>query len=691
MAGSPILFDGRATRPTHARFDAAPLVDRLLILRNRHGEERYLFARVPLGVDKITEVSLILSSNGGTCDIKQGTGNLSEFTYITHIALSDGFTVSDWLQMRNRNGEFEVGRLRNGASFWENGNTSHVKGNGTTLITEDFGMTGELPDTEKLLSESSQRDKKPVIMMDPYKKECKGCGGTVTPESLEAAKIAARKDVDREQFSINPDTNEVKRQEDGFTYVPFNYIAPPTVSSCSVIQINHVVGESGFSTSTLLAILLNSDRAEERLRESYSSMASVYGTVNPMDQSAQVQFPVSQSLPIQLAVLKSTPRCMQLPQNDGRSSSARLPNPSLPIVRTRDSTTVEPAIKLPGLAATFNYPSTKILVPSSQLPLTKNPNSIPPKSDGHKSQEPFASERNGKTVQVRKANSVHTEISKLNPNLVSRPKQTKPSQKEQTTTPKFSTASFRQSQKPSHIGRTKTPKETKKLPFTMDEPKKQLTKKLKPPETTPSKKPETDRAKTRTQKLLNKAKPFEDQARQANSPKKPNKKSEPLKPELSANKSEKSKPKSLQKELTHTPRPIFTQKPNRTSRQNIDEKLGDANKTKTNRLHKQKHAHLDLQKPKSKPKNAELQKPSSQPKRPSSVQQVRSNFVELPHHSNRRSIQDRARKRVVQAAERRKKEKERSRRRANEKLRIRLVLSNRQVKRKSGVRSNLSH
>jgi hypothetical protein len=207
------IFDGRPNpRQTLPRFDASPLVERSLTLRNKSGEERSLSGLVPLGVDAIDEVKIILSQNGGSCRTERGSGDLSEFTWIVSISLSDGFTVADWLQIRNRDSEFEIGRLKDGTSFWENGNTMRVKAAGGIQITEDYGMTAELPDTGDLLN---------------GRKVCGGCGGALTKESLDAAKNAAKSELERETYAVNLDTGEIRKRPEEIMLIDTPLIPPP--------------------------------------------------------------------------------------------------------------------------------------------------------------------------------------------------------------------------------------------------------------------------------------------------------------------------------------------------------------------------------------------------------------------------------------------------------------------------------
>ncbi|MFH1784941.1 MAG: hypothetical protein ABH842_00785 [Candidatus Micrarchaeota archaeon] len=257
MAGRLVsAFDARPnSKQRNMQFDGAPLVERNLTLVNRFGEQRSLRGLVPLGIDKVEEVQFILSQNGGTCNIEKGTGDLSEFTWIKSIALSDGFTVADWLQIRNRSMEFEIGRLKDGRSFWENANTLKVKEAGATVITEDYGMTAELPDTSDILN---------------GKKACGGCGGDMSKDSLEAARIAIRYGWDRDEFSVNPDTGEVKEQAkyaDGLAIsIDVTQIIPgpnnPIVQD--VYTKSNETG--GFGNGLLVKLLLSSQSSEESFR-----------------------------------------------------------------------------------------------------------------------------------------------------------------------------------------------------------------------------------------------------------------------------------------------------------------------------------------------------------------------------------------------------------------------------------------
>ena len=203
-----------------------PLVEFGIELKNRSGEKRELFGLVPEGVDRDKAVKLVVEQNNGICDVQRGTYDpvnnidLSEFTWIKHIALSDGFKVEDWLQIRDRNGEFEIGSSQ-GKSFWENANTKKVgRYDNRIMITEDYGMTAELPDTDKLINKEE--------------KACGGCGGAIGEDTLELAKGIASMKIERDaEYSINLDTGEV-REKTPLKFMEFDY-KPENISLQEII------------------------------------------------------------------------------------------------------------------------------------------------------------------------------------------------------------------------------------------------------------------------------------------------------------------------------------------------------------------------------------------------------------------------------------------------------------------------
>ncbi len=192
-----------------------PLVEFGIELRNRSGERRELFGLVPEGVGRDKAVKLVVEQNNGFCDIERGgydpvnKTDLSEFTWIKQIALSDGFKVEDWLQIRNRHGEFEIGSAQ-GKSFWENANTKKVdRYENRIMITEDYGMTAELPDTDKLINGKE--------------KACGGCGGAVTSAELKLASGIANMKTERDaEYSINLDTGKI-REKTPLKFMEFDY------------------------------------------------------------------------------------------------------------------------------------------------------------------------------------------------------------------------------------------------------------------------------------------------------------------------------------------------------------------------------------------------------------------------------------------------------------------------------------
>lgn len=192
-----------------------PLVEFGIELRNRSGERRELFGLVPEGVGRDKAVKLVVEQNNGFCDIERGgydpvnKTDLSEFTWIKQIALSDGFKVEDWLQIRNRHGEFEIGSAQ-GKSFWENANTKKVdRYDNRIMITEDYRMTAELPDTDKLINGKE--------------KACGGCGGAVTSAELKLASGIANMKTERDaEYSINLDTGKI-REKTPLKFMEFDY------------------------------------------------------------------------------------------------------------------------------------------------------------------------------------------------------------------------------------------------------------------------------------------------------------------------------------------------------------------------------------------------------------------------------------------------------------------------------------
>ena len=192
-----------------------PLVEFGIELKNRSGEKRELFGLVPEGVDRDKAVKLVVEQNNGFCDVERGGYDpvnkidLSEFTWIKQIALSDGFKVEDWLQIRDRHGEFEIGSA-DGKSFWENANTKKVNRYDNRIkITEDYGMAAELPDTNKLINGEE--------------KACGGCGGAIGEDALELAKGIASMKIERDaEYSINLDTGKI-REKTPLGFMEFDY------------------------------------------------------------------------------------------------------------------------------------------------------------------------------------------------------------------------------------------------------------------------------------------------------------------------------------------------------------------------------------------------------------------------------------------------------------------------------------
>jgi len=194
-----------------------PFVEFGIELRSKSGEKRELTGFVPEGLKRDKAIKLVVEQNNGVCDIERGGYDpvnkidLSEFTWVKHIALSDGFKVEDWLQIRDRNGEFEIGSAQ-GKSFWENANTKNVgRYDNRIMITEDYGMTAELPDTDKLITGE--------------KKACGGCGGAVGEETLELTKGIASMKIERDaEYTINLDTGRIK-EKTPLRFMEFDYNA----------------------------------------------------------------------------------------------------------------------------------------------------------------------------------------------------------------------------------------------------------------------------------------------------------------------------------------------------------------------------------------------------------------------------------------------------------------------------------
>ncbi|MEM2949159.1 MAG: hypothetical protein QXT05_02045 [Candidatus Bilamarchaeaceae archaeon] len=196
-------FDAQKTKQvSRPHFDGgAPLMEFTIRLRNRFGEERKLSGLVPEGARRNQAIEMVIRQHGGDCIVKRGGFDpinqidLSEFTWITHITLSDGFTMSDWIQIRNRNGEFEIGKS-NGRSWWENGDTKRAnRKENEIMLTEDFGIRNELPTTRDVIYGRTA---------------LQGCGGVATKDEIEAAKLAAKFDIARENYAVNLDLGEIK-------------------------------------------------------------------------------------------------------------------------------------------------------------------------------------------------------------------------------------------------------------------------------------------------------------------------------------------------------------------------------------------------------------------------------------------------------------------------------------------------
>ncbi|MFH1222107.1 MAG: hypothetical protein V1492_03415 [Candidatus Micrarchaeota archaeon] len=183
-----------------------------LLLRNKDGEEVKIYGLVPQDIQKIEAIKLILEQNGGSYCEEKGIGELSEFTLIKSITLKDGFTVADYLQIRNRNGEFKAS-IVNGIAYWENGNTDRVrKGDRGILITEDFGETRELPTPQNILAGKE--------------KAGGGCGGALGEGELDVAKLAARFNIQRQEYYINLDNGRI-RKADGFMKLQKEFVYTP--------------------------------------------------------------------------------------------------------------------------------------------------------------------------------------------------------------------------------------------------------------------------------------------------------------------------------------------------------------------------------------------------------------------------------------------------------------------------------
>lgn len=260
-----------------------PLVEFGVELRNKQGEKRELFGFVPEGLDRSEAVKLVIEQNDGSCSIERGKYDsvnridLSEFTWIKQIALNDGFKVEDWLQIRNRHGEFEVGSAK-GKSFWENANTKKVKQHDNRImITEDYGMTAELPDIDK--------------MIDGEEKAHGGCGGAVTADELELAAGIAKWEIERDaEYSINLDTGEI-REKTPLKFVEFDYKPNETpLQQISVQNFNEIRNEQ----QTFLDAGIFTDNKQLRLHE-FAELDTVYIAAKALRDEEPVEI---QSTPV---------------------------------------------------------------------------------------------------------------------------------------------------------------------------------------------------------------------------------------------------------------------------------------------------------------------------------------------------------------------------------------------------------
>jgi len=254
-----------------------PLVEFGIELKNRSGEKRELFGLVPEGVDRDKAVKLVVEQNNGFCDVQQGKYDpvnkidLSEFTWIKQIALSDGFKVEDWLQIRDRNGEFEVGSAQ-GKSFWENANTKKVdRYDNRIKITEDYGMTAELPDTDKLISGEE--------------KVCGGCGGAIGEDTLELAKGIASMKIERDaEYTINLDTGRI-REKTPLKFMEFDY-KPKEISLQEITLPNFNLARNEQQNTMDAGIFI--DNKQLRLHE-FAERDMVYADAKALGDDASVE------------------------------------------------------------------------------------------------------------------------------------------------------------------------------------------------------------------------------------------------------------------------------------------------------------------------------------------------------------------------------------------------------------------
>ncbi|MEK6981998.1 MAG: hypothetical protein AABX38_03640 [Candidatus Micrarchaeota archaeon] len=278
-------------------FQSIGYVEQRITISDKYGTERTLYGWVPKGISQTEAIKRVIEQNGGMCEIKRGGYDpinridLSNFTYITKIAFDDGFTVADWLQIRNQYNEFAIGQIGN-TTFWENGDTLRAHGNNQIRITEDYGFTKELPDTSDLIGRKKRGT-------------CGGCGGPITNEALSALDLASKYAQKRDTYNFDPNTGAIRlvrnsqtsENETGFRHILndfFNQVktyfndTPSSVNlsaSSYMIQLSTnsqftYLGAGDFDSSSAFAITPHASTVHKKLASTY------YATINGNDTSS---------------------------------------------------------------------------------------------------------------------------------------------------------------------------------------------------------------------------------------------------------------------------------------------------------------------------------------------------------------------------------------------------------------------
>ncbi|MEM4330043.1 MAG: hypothetical protein QXF70_01615 [Candidatus Bilamarchaeaceae archaeon] len=190
-------------------------VEFTLKLKDRYGKEKKLIGLVDEGITRNEAVAQLVKKYGGICEIKEGNGALKGLRWITRIEFSDGFKIEEWGQYKTEKGELEIGKVKRSlteklmgiffkkfstTTFWENGDTKRVsKYDNCVLFQEDYGVTSELPSADQIIR-SEVRGKM-------------GCSGALKEGEIELVKLAAKIDIERDNYLVDFSTGTVRKEK----------------------------------------------------------------------------------------------------------------------------------------------------------------------------------------------------------------------------------------------------------------------------------------------------------------------------------------------------------------------------------------------------------------------------------------------------------------------------------------------